>query len=64
MNKEPEVIRETSSQLKRRRMLQFDSQVVDSAFCNEDISTVFLKSNVRGEYILHLFDIFILSYIC
>lgn len=49
MQKEPEEYKETSSQLKRRRMLQFDTQVIDSPFCNEEMSSVFL-SNVNARY--------------
>ncbi|XP_065876449.1 protein XRI1 isoform X3 [Euphorbia lathyris] len=45
VQKEPEEYREASSQLKRRRMLQFDNQAIDSPLCNEDISSVFLQSN-------------------
>lgn len=48
MNKEPDERRETSAQSKRRRMLQFDSQVVDSTMFNEEMSTAFLKSNVSA----------------
>ncbi|OAY34771.1 protein XRI1 isoform X2 [Manihot esculenta] len=44
MQKEPEEYKETSSQLKRRRMLQFDTQVIDSPFCNEEMSSVFLSN--------------------
>ncbi|WCJ38049.1 x-ray induced transcript 1 [Euphorbia peplus] len=45
VQKEPDEYREASSQLKRRRMLQFDTQAIDSPLCNEDISSVFLQSN-------------------
>uniref|UniRef100_A0A6N2N0X2 Protein XRI1 n=1 Tax=Salix viminalis TaxID=40686 RepID=A0A6N2N0X2_SALVM len=45
MNKEPEEQRETCSQFKRRR-LQFDTHVEDSPFCDEDLTSVFLKSNI------------------
>ncbi|KAK9282483.1 hypothetical protein L1049_005401 [Liquidambar formosana] len=44
MIKEPEECRETSSQVKRRRMLQFNNQVIDPPFCNEEMSSAFLKS--------------------
>ncbi|XP_048232555.1 protein XRI1 isoform X2 [Ricinus communis] len=49
MHKEPEEHRETSSQLKRRRMLQFDTQAADSPLCHEEISSVFLQSNERED---------------
>lgn len=49
MQKEPEERKETFSQLKRRRMLQFDTQAVDSPFCNEEMLSVFL-SNVNDRY--------------
>ncbi|XP_021661638.2 protein XRI1 isoform X2 [Hevea brasiliensis] len=48
MHKEPDEHKETSSQLKRRRMLQFDTQAVDSHFCNEEMSSMFL-SNERED---------------
>ncbi|KAJ9169759.1 hypothetical protein P3X46_017915 [Hevea brasiliensis] len=48
MQKEPEEQKETSSQLKRRRMLQFDTQAVDSPFCNEEMPSLFL-SNQRED---------------
>ncbi|KAM7527412.1 hypothetical protein LguiB_030822 [Lonicera macranthoides] len=48
VNKEMQLCKENSSQLKRRRMLQFDNEVLDiDPFCNEDISSVFLKSKER-----------------
>lgn len=50
MNKEPEEQRETCSQFKRRR-LQFDTHVEDSPFCDEDLTSVFLKSNVSVAYL-------------
>ncbi|KAF5741272.1 protein XRI1 isoform X3 [Tripterygium wilfordii] len=49
INKEPEQRREASSQVKRRRMLQFDTEVVDSLFCSEEIPPVFIKSNERKD---------------
>ncbi|KAJ8899342.1 hypothetical protein K2173_018316 [Erythroxylum novogranatense] len=52
MNKEPEERRETSSQLKRRRMLHFDTQETDSILCNEEMKSAFFKSNGRE----HLID--------
>ncbi|KAK4844127.1 hypothetical protein QYF36_016816 [Acer negundo] len=47
MSKEPKEGRETSSQIKRRRMLQFDSQVVDNSLCCDELPSAFLKSNER-----------------
>ncbi|KAI9174112.1 hypothetical protein LWI28_012133 [Acer negundo] len=47
MSKEPKERRETSSQIKRRRMLQFDSQVVDNSLCCDELPSAFLKSNER-----------------
>ncbi|KAH7864798.1 hypothetical protein Vadar_034014 [Vaccinium darrowii] len=49
MNKELQHCREPSSQGKRRRMLQFDNEVSGSPFCNEEISSVFLKSKERED---------------
>ncbi|XP_028097459.1 protein XRI1-like isoform X3 [Camellia sinensis] len=49
MNKELQHCRETSAQVKRRRMLQFDNEILDSPLCNEDISSVFLKSKERED---------------
>lgn len=43
-NKELEQFKETSSQVKRRRMLQFDDEVLDVPLRNEKISMSFLKS--------------------
>ncbi|KAJ4851516.1 hypothetical protein Tsubulata_011941 [Turnera subulata] len=40
--------KESSSQVKRRRMLQFEPETVDTLPCNEEISSEFLKSN-EGE---------------
>lgn len=42
--KEPEEYRLTSSQAKRRRKLQFDSQVIDLPLLSGEISSEFLKS--------------------
>lgn len=50
MNKEPEERRETCFQFKRRR-LQFDTHLADSPFCDEDLTSVFLKSNVSVAYL-------------
>ncbi|XP_004290201.1 PREDICTED: protein XRI1 [Fragaria vesca subsp. vesca] len=44
-NKEPEEQRESFSQVKRRRMLQFDTEAMDSSLSSEDLSSAFLKSN-------------------
>ncbi|PSS14089.1 hypothetical protein CEY00_Acc14708 [Actinidia chinensis var. chinensis] len=49
MNKELQHCRETSLQVKRPRMLQFDNEVLESPFCNEEISSVFLKSKERED---------------
>lgn len=45
--KEPEECRETYSQAKRRRMLQFNSQDSDQSLSNEEMSLSYLK-NVSG----------------
>ncbi|PSR94910.1 hypothetical protein CEY00_Acc25665 [Actinidia chinensis var. chinensis] len=37
------------SQVKRRRMLQFDNEVLESPFCNEEMASVFLKSKERED---------------
>ncbi|XAR60959.1 hypothetical protein NMG60_11034515 [Bertholletia excelsa] len=42
-NKELQQVRETTSQAKRRRTLQFNDEVLDTPLCNE-MSSVFLKS--------------------
>ncbi|XP_030933375.1 protein XRI1-like isoform X1 [Quercus lobata] len=47
MTKEPEECRETSSQVKRRRMLQFNNQAMDPS--HEEKSSAFLKSIECGE---------------
>ncbi|CAI0561083.1 unnamed protein product [Linum tenue] len=47
MNKELQECRETSSQLKRRRMLQYDTELLASPYCDEEMSSAFLKSNER-----------------
>ncbi|XP_050364716.1 protein XRI1 isoform X2 [Argentina anserina] len=44
-NKEPEEQKESFSQVKRRRMLQFDTEAMDSSLSSEDLSSSFLKSN-------------------
>ncbi|CAL5337135.1 unnamed protein product [Camellia sinensis] len=61
MDKELQQCTEMSSQVKRRRMLQFDNEILGSPLCNEEISSVFLKSKVcaslfpRGKcYMIHL----------
>lgn len=46
MNKDLDLFRENSSQIKRRRMLQFDPEVFNAPLCNEDISASFLQSEV------------------
>lgn len=47
MQKELEECRETYSQAKRRRMLQFNSQDSDQSLSNEEMSLSYLK-NVSG----------------
>ncbi|XP_022769896.1 protein XRI1-like isoform X2 [Durio zibethinus] len=49
--KEPEDKRETSSQVKRRRMLQFDTHAVDSFLICEEMPSTFLKSRERDDSI-------------
>ncbi|KAJ4969543.1 hypothetical protein NE237_016244 [Protea cynaroides] len=44
MNKVQEEHRDSSSQLKRRRMLQFDTSSMDPCYCDEQISSAFVKS--------------------
>ncbi|KAL8133818.1 protein XRI1-like [Apium graveolens] len=44
MNKDLDLFRENSSQIKRRRMLQFDPEVFNAPLYNEDISASFLQS--------------------
>ena len=51
MNKELEHCGMMSSQLKGRRMLQFDNEVLDTPLCSEDISSVFLKSEVGVSFL-------------
>ncbi|KAL6978795.1 hypothetical protein U1Q18_020464 [Sarracenia purpurea var. burkii] len=48
-NKELQHCRETSSQVKRRRMLQFDNEGLESPFCNEEMPSIFLKSKERDD---------------
>ena len=52
-NKEPEEQRESFSQVKRRRMLQFDTEAMDSSLSNEDLSSSFLKSNVCAGFLCY-----------
>ncbi|CAL5418159.1 unnamed protein product [Camellia sinensis] len=47
MDKELQQCTEMSSQVKRRRMLQFDNEILGSPLCNEEISSIFLKSKWR-----------------
>ncbi|PON60819.1 Protein XRI [Trema orientale] len=47
LNKEAEECRESFSQLKRRRMLQFTNEEMDTSLCCEEMSSAFLKSNER-----------------
>lgn len=51
LNKEAQECRASSSQVKRRRMLQFNTQPVESSFCSEETSSSFLKSNVCAYYL-------------
>ncbi|KAJ4956153.1 hypothetical protein NE237_012936 [Protea cynaroides] len=51
MNQELEEYREPSSHLKRRRMLQFNTSSVDPCYCDEQISSAFLKSKDREDQI-------------
>ncbi|KAA0025348.1 protein XRI1 isoform X1 [Cucumis melo var. makuwa] len=44
-NKKSEESRETHSQAKRRRMLQFTAQDLETSLCREDLSSRFLKSH-------------------
>ncbi|KAJ6880981.1 protein XRI1-like isoform X4 [Populus alba x Populus x berolinensis] len=54
MNKEHEEWRGARLQLKRHR-LQFDTQLEDSPFCDEEITPVFLKSNETKESLEEVF---------
>ncbi|KAH9775574.1 protein XRI1 [Citrus sinensis] len=49
MSKDPKEHRETYSQAKRRRMLQFDPQVLDSSLCCDEMPSAFQKSNERED---------------
>ncbi|KAH7517552.1 protein XRI1 [Ziziphus jujuba] len=49
LNKESEECREPYSQVKRRRMLQFNTQAMESPLCSEEMSSSFLKSNERED---------------
>ncbi|XP_027093387.2 protein XRI1-like isoform X2 [Coffea eugenioides] len=44
MSEKLEKLEEPSSQVKRRRMLQFDSEGLNTPFCNEDTSSSYLRS--------------------
>lgn len=46
-NKKSEESRETQSQAKRRRMLQFTAQDMETSLCNEDLSSRFLKAHKK-----------------
>ncbi|GMI69238.1 X-RAY INDUCED TRANSCRIPT 1, X-RAY INDUCED TRANSCRIPT [Hibiscus trionum] len=50
-SKESEDKRETGSQLKRRRMLQFDTHAADSSLVCDEMPSVFLKSRERDDFI-------------
>ncbi|KAK9160897.1 hypothetical protein Syun_007238 [Stephania yunnanensis] len=43
LNKEKEEYKKSSSQVKRRRMLQFDTHPVDSLYCDEQMPPAFVK---------------------
>lgn len=43
-DKETQRYNESSSQVKRRRMLQFESEALDAPLCNEELSASFLNS--------------------
>ncbi|KAK8573306.1 hypothetical protein V6N13_100108 [Hibiscus sabdariffa] len=49
MSKEPEEKREASSHAKRRRMLQFDTHVIDSSLVCEEMPSAFLKLRERDD---------------
>lgn len=49
VNKEMRQCRDASSQGKRRRMLQFDDEVLQNTLCDEEMSSIFLKSKERGD---------------
>ncbi|XVF21374.1 hypothetical protein REPUB_Repub12eG0085000 [Reevesia pubescens] len=51
ISKEPVDKREISSQVKRRRMLQFDSHAVDCSLLCEEMPSPFLKSRERNDSI-------------
>ncbi|KAE8730593.1 Protein XRI1 [Hibiscus syriacus] len=51
MSKESEDIRESASQFKRRRMLQFDSHAADSSLVCDEMPSAFLKSRERDGFI-------------
>lgn len=55
MNKEPLECRETSSQVKRRRMLQFNNQPLDPSRSSEERSSAFLKSSEREDSVEEVF---------
>ncbi|KAJ7961535.1 Protein XRI1 [Quillaja saponaria] len=54
-HKEPEECKETSSQVKRRRMLQFNGDEMDLSLSCEETSSVFLKSNEREDSVEEAF---------
>ncbi|KAI4356398.1 hypothetical protein L6164_000424 [Bauhinia variegata] len=56
IQKEPEECREISSQVKRRRMLQFHkSQEMELSLSNEEESSAYLKANVEEESLEDIF---------
>ncbi|MED6187132.1 hypothetical protein PIB30_073477 [Stylosanthes scabra] len=52
VEKEVEELRETSSQFKRRRMLQFNMQDSDLSLFNEEMSSAFLKSDEKVDSLM------------
>lgn len=48
-----EKLEEPSSQVKRRRMLHFDSEGLNAPFCNEDTSSSYLRSKVLTIFLLN-----------
>ncbi|CAK9159183.1 unnamed protein product [Ilex paraguariensis] len=51
-----EQCRETLSQVKRRRMLQFDPEVLGVSLCNEEISANILRSKEREDSVEEAFS--------
>lgn len=53
-DKETQRYNESSSQVKRRRVLQFESEASDAPLCNEELSSSFLNSQVGSHVVLKL----------